>query len=305
MIPVLSNQISLDKDFKLTVNDLDNSVFTLLNDAKSTFDNVFGDGDEKDYKELLTNFGKLFGIPVNNIYRYTMGVIRKTNEDFAREMDARIRGKKYSNKTEINKALESGNISKAKSIYKLHNKNADENIPVSTVNEMFRLYSLGYRDISLKQIPSTINYDGNEYDVNMSEFKSIYNKSTNNINKLIANYKYDRLNDDEKSQAISLINNAYYNIAKKQYTGVALSDYEILLASGLDLTQQTIHLAKIKSLNGKQEKVRYINSLRISSKEKYLLLMLAGYTLSEEGTKQVKRLLLTKGISSKQISSML
>lgn len=314
MIPIVGNniKISFKSDKMIQLNDLEVNVFSQVNDIKDSIEKVFStkSSDEVDYKNMLQSLGYVFGIPVNNIYRYSMGFLKKTNAELGYELDAKIRGKKYNTKTDINTALKNNNVSKAKTLYNLYSKNISSNVSQKVLNETFRLYSLGYTEVALKTIPSVFKVDGEEILVNSNDFSKNYGRASSSIEKIISNYKYNSLSDSQKEYCISKLNNAYYNIAKKKQLGNDLSTIELLLDNGFDLSKELVHLAKINELETTKFKTKqklvqeYINKLPMQKNQKYFLYMLAGYSITEEQKELVKSFLKLKGINYRVISKI-
>ena len=71
-----------------------------------------------------------------------------------------------------------------------------------------------------------MTYDGKEYELTARDFKQFaetYSGAEKEVEKLISSYQYKRLSDDDKSAAIRLIYDYYYNLAKTELVGEDVS----------------------------------------------------------------------------------
>ena len=323
MIPLMNNiKLDLEKEGKWGYIDFYEPNLGAINklyDSLTDLGNFFGE-DVTNHERIYNAFntvGVFTGIPVSNLYKYSIGLLKHILPNYAFSFDAKIKGITFTNKTEINKALDNGKIEVARQYYETYTTNIlslDKNV----TNTLFNLYKQGYKNAYIKQVPKTLTVDGEQVEVDREEFIKVYSKLTPQLQKLVSDPQFKRLSNEEKEKTISKLVNLYYSLAKKSVIGD--KDYNnletIVLYYKNFNAKNFAYLSYIdsieaKEVNGKEifsrkENVqRYINSLQIPAGEKYLLYYLSGYSLSEKNTKILKSFLSSRGVPNGQIKALL
>lgn len=320
MIPLLNQfeiNYSSEKGFGLKISEIELGALTQLNDILNQFNTISNDGlGALSPSDWIDTFGKAFGIPTRNLYNYTIGLTKKWFPS-QYEFEAWYRG--YSNnKTKINDALRNEKEGKAKVYYNKYNNDIVK-LNNDTNEEMFRLYKKHidiegnsiYKNVSLKNIPESIEVNGADVEIDSKEWNKYYNQIGNRLDSIILSNKYKNLTDEEKATLIAKLSDTYYNIARKQIIGESLNAYEIyIFNSNKNISSQLCYLTKIGNIKATKQESRkqlvekYINKLPISKNEKYLLYFLSGYKLSETQQKELERYLKNIGINSNTIKEM-
>ncbi len=118
-----------------------------------------------------------------------------------------------------------------------------------------------------------------------------------------------------KSKAVNFIFDTYYNLALQDFLGVELESKNVLFAEAIDIEKLAIIVAMARALTAdldkkgnaisgtRKAKVQsYINSLKLTAAQKYMIMGYLGYT-NTKGETQVKayinRLKLTKSEKAK------
>lgn len=314
MVPVVSNFVSLDFDSKLkfTTDNWEIPVASIITDEIGYVTDVFdSDNWQEKFKDITYGLGEMLGVPVRNLYNYGVSILKKvSNDENIYEFDAKWKGTNLSTKSEINSAIKKGNTTKAKAYYRSYTTNTMA-LSNQTINEMFRLYKNGYTNSFVKTIPTTITYNGETIKVDSKKFKQTYSKLTEKLDSINSNVTYNNLDDEGKEYVISKLVNNYYQLAKKEQSSEELNKYEILTSVGYDLTTMYSYLYTISNLEvnnnstKKKEVEKYINKQRLSANEKYLLYLLAGYSVPNNKKQQLKSYLRRLGIKNTQIQDLI
>ena len=310
MIPLANNfQINYDEDKKIfmpSFNDFEVGSLETLNDMISNL-NSFVNG-KFSVDKFVDTIGMATGIPTKNLYKYLTGFAKTARlDELETKFEIAYKNLGVNNKTEVNKALEQGNIKRAVTLYKKYVGNTFELSDEST-NTMFDLYTKN-KTLNTRQVPKTYTVDNTEYEIDTEMFKTTYGAVSNRINKLTLNYKFNRLNDDEKTYIINKMLTAYYNTALNEQTGYELKPIDIILTSRIS-EKNLVHLAKLNSLEATEKKTKkelvtaYLKKQQLTANEKYLLYYLAGYKLTDDKKKKVKTYLRTLGLNTKQLNKI-
>lgn len=314
MIPFLNN---IEVDFDMTsgkllqMNDFSVGAIGQLYDAFDEMQNVFDtDSDPMaKLKSLTYATGMVTGIPTRNINNYTTALLKVCGVEGAYDWEILSNGKSLYNKEAINDALERSQMTKAKKYYEVY---TNKIVPLDekTTRELYNMYSCGYKEAYIKQIPYTIEGVDENYTTDIEKFRTTYSSVGSTLKKLTSHPMYTTLNDKKKEKLIKQVVNTHYNIAYKEQSGEALTTMEMLVSKGYNPTRTFIWLSEISeiketySMTRKEAVQKYINRLPLMSNEKYLIYMLAGYKLTDDKVVLVKNFLRMKGLSYKDINQI-
>lgn len=314
MIPFLNN---VEVDFDMTsgrllqMNDFSVGAIGQLYDAVEEMQNVL-DADANPmakFKSFTTALGMATGIPTRNLTNYGMAMLKWTGWEGAYEMDIAMSGKSLYNKEAINDALDRRQMTKAKKYYEAY---TNKIVPLDekTTRELYNMYSCGYKDAYIKQIPYTIEGIDEDYTTDIEKFRATYSSVGSTLKKLTSHPMYTTLSDKKKEKLIKQVVNTHYNIAYKEQSGEALTTMEMLVSKGYNPTRTFIWLNEISEIKDtyrmtrKEAVQKYINRLPLMSNEKYLIYMLVGYKLPDDKVTLVKNFLRMKGLSYKDINQI-
>ena len=320
LIPLMNNiKLDLQGEGKLGYIDI---YETNLGMIDKLYDAIVGLGNlanpDKELPNKIYNLvnalGIATGIPTENLYKYSIAVLKWFFPNKAFAWDATTKGITMTNKSEINEALQSGKINVAEQYYQTYTSNILE-LDTYTTKVLFDLYKEGYTNAYIKQVPKTLVVDNEQISVDREKFIKTYSKLTPKLKKLVKNAQFLSLEKEEKEKAISKLVNLYYSLAKKEILGVGDEEYtdlEYIAKYCNDFNQNTVsylvHISNIEptKLQTRKELVqRYINSLPLSAGEKYLLFVLSGYSISDKNRNILRSFLSSRGMPTKQINLFL
>ena len=291
--------------------DLDNYAYSTLNNLLDSAQNIFdvasdiatGNTDDiaKNIRNIIYAVGQLFGIPVRNIYNVGYGLINRFSPSTAYKIDDMFYNKNY--RSDLNKAIEEDDDEMIATIVGVM---LDENIGAITSSaarkELDKLTKAGY-DVIPRAVSETITYDGEEMALTgrqVSQFKEVYSTAHEAVTSLVSLSQYHSATEDVQAKAINFIYDVYYNLALEELLGVDLENKNILFAEAIDIEKLALIIATARAMtadtdnngnaiNGtRKAKIQsYINSLRLTAAQKYMIMGYLGYS-NTMGETQVK-----------------
>lgn len=241
-------------------------------------------------RDVIYSLGQVTGIPTRNLYNQVSGLVSR----FLPATGYKITSLFYSPyKSEMMKAIENGDVKMADAM--MDRLLIDTSVK-NTTKEQRTLYAelikQGYDPLPRK-VGETITHNEETVELTRTqrnEFIKIYSQATDKISAMMQSADFNRLSAEEKAKAIKQIYDVYYGQAMRtvfaEYEG---GKFEMASAS-IPAEKLAVYMAKIRSFestldkNGKpisgskKQKVQnYVNSLKLSAAQKYMLMGLAGY----------------------------
>lgn len=300
------------------------SINDLLNSGKNIFDMcgdlLSGEATSQDVAKNIKNMmyaaGQIFGIPVRNVYNMTYGLTKRISPSIAYKIDTAFYNKNYA--SDLKKAIARGDDDMIATIVELMTNERVGGIGDSkAANELNGLITKGF-DVIPRSVGDKITFDGEEITLTSgqkAQFKKVYSVANTAVASLVKMSQYESATDEVKAKAIKYIYNVYYNLAIQDLLGVDLETKTVLFAEAIDIEKLAIIIATANALTAdldkkgnvisgtRKRKVQaYINSLKLSAAQKYMIMGYLGYT-NVNGEGQVKayinRLKLTKSEKEK------
>lgn len=307
--------------YDIAIIDIDN-----VNTFLSTVGDIGTDlisGKEVDWtnqlRKLSFSISGVLGLPTKNVYDIVYGVTNWFSPETAYKCKNLFYQDSAGNATKAFKtALEKGNTEQAITILESSfiNNKTGVSPNKSVLEEITRLYSNGYQNIQPQNVVDTIEINGEAYELKVSQknkFKEYYSKANQVAQSIVTSASYKKLSDEQKASLIKRVYATYYDNAK----GKVLSTYEtsnkysILANTNVDMNKIMTILTAISSIKATKTKSRkelvqaYIEKQALSKNDKYLVFILAGYSIGEKNTKRLKTYLKMKGLNSKQIDVLI
>lgn len=265
--------------------------------------------------QIAQRLAHAVGIPFRNIYNDIMYIAGAGDTVFKTNTVMELRNLYYNT-----------NQSTMSTLMKTYAKRGDENKLKAMVGARFEKFVAGeisedaskeiarlYMNGNITKMPSaigeTMSYDGKSIVLNKQQREhalAVYSLANDLLVELINSKYYTSLTDEEKAKAIKKLYSTYYELAKKDL----FSDYEssrlVKVADYINISNYVASLSHISSIENteklprKTAVMRYINSLRMNKNEKYLLLLLAGYSIPDEYQLGVAQFLKNNGMSQKE-----
>lgn len=319
VVPAITNVINLEFDFdsekfiNVTWRDVEVSPLNLMLGSLQDLYNGGVDATEGQLGSMFSNFlnafGKFFGIPTENVMKLGKALIVATTGETGYKVEAWLNGTEIGNKTKINSALKSNKTAKAKTYYTMYS-NGIMPLDSDVIDLMFDLYSKGYENSYLKQIPDYFIIDGEQLEFDKTAFLSKYEKVSVALRKIKNNRNFKALSEEEQEACISKLVNGYYTLAKNTILGKELTNIQVLMDNDVDLSNEIIHLIKIAQFEAneketKKEQVeKYLRKAKLDMRQKLLISYLAGYKISDENKTILKRYLTSRGVPLKVVKKL-
>lgn len=304
----LSSMISLFPGFSQTYNALNfggkdsydvgfwaidewNDIVDAVNSVVSV---MSGEGKIKPAKavrDALYAVGQLLGIPARNMYKLVnlaLSVSPKTKYEFNNLFNKANYG------SDLKKAVEAGDTELADTIVKLMLKDDNDEPDTKVVQTIRSLYEQEYTNVIPKSVGSSITIDSVTYNMTSAQqkaFKRIYSQADTTVEKLIGKQSFSKLSAKAQAYSIKWIYDYYYEKAKEDLTGIEDDSKKAVFGKYLSIETLAVAYGAARSLEADKDKegnsingtrkpkvVKYLNSLRISAAEKYMLLGYLGYS---------------------------
>ena len=155
------------------------------------------------------------------------------------------------------------------------------------------LLGQGY-DVLPRTVNSTITYDGVEYNLTNRQhkkFMEIYSQSNDIVKNMISLSAFNKLDDEAKAKAINFVYDYYYNLGIEDLLGEDIETKTMLFAEAIPITQLAMAVAQASiytadtDRNGniisgtKKAKIQaYVQRLRLSAVQKYMIMGYLGYS---------------------------
>lgn len=227
----------------------------------------------------------------------------------------------YDLKDSLMYAKNSGDIN-ADILYSYMNKISGD------ISEMYKQKREIQADTSLKDkekleqtriLQATINATLQASMISVEEMEQIlinlgYEES---VASLLKNKGYAALSTEDKTKAAQRLKTYTYEMAMSNLTGLKAENTKYYLYDSIGASATAVYLTEINKIesdkdkngkviaNSRKEKVHaYIQKLKITKEQKYILMYLAGYTPTAEGKQYVEKHLKNKGFSDEEVKKI-
>ena len=265
-------------------------------------------------RKSVLSISRLTGIPLQNLESYVKGVVGKFSPATKEQYEALFKTK--TNVTYLKKikaATENGDEDLADAIINIMFDSKTGKIRDDKVLAVTRdLIEKGY-DVLPKNVNEKISYEGKTYTLTnrqYKQFKKIYSQATDAVKSMVNNVSFNKLDDEAKAKAMTFVYDYYYDLALEDLLGVDLEEKNLLFAQAIPIEQLAMAVAQARLYEADQDKngnsitgsrkakvQAFVQSLRLSAKQKYMIMGYLGYT-NKLGANLVKnyiqRLKLTK-----------
>lgn len=238
--------------------------------------------------DTVTSLAAMAGLPVKNIYNYTIGFVSGFKPDVAVEM------KNVLYADERSSTSYSDNFNTA-----LYERVGD--VSDDAKIELKTLYEAGYDSKPSGVYETYTDSKGDEVTISWSDKQSMkryYQRANAKLTKMIKETSYKQLTDEEKAKAIKRLYSAYRDaslvktVTKETPTSVATAlAYANYSDLGTMLTAVT-HISTLeatKTSTKKERAVAYVNSLKLTKAQRMVVLKMAGYTVDASHLKTILR----------------
>lgn len=246
-------------------------------------------------RKTALSLSRLLGIPTQNLESYLKGIIGKISPATREEYEALFKTKSIASYLEkMRKATENGDEQLADTIVNILFDDRTGKIKDDKMLDVVSdLLGQGY-DVLPRTVNSTITFDGTEYTLTNrqhSKFMDVYSESNDVVKNMISLSAFNRLDDAAKAKAINFVYDYYYNLGIEDMLGEDIETKTMLFAEAIPITQLAMAVAQAsiytadtdrdgKVISGtKKAKVQsFVQSLRLSAVQKYMIMGYLGYS---------------------------
>ena len=323
MFPIVRDMYSIIEGYDIT-----NSAYTGLTNITNAGKNMWKlaelliSGKQYDSTEIASiirqtanGLTQTFGIPLRNAEKYVKAFIDMFSPETAYKWNSMFKTRSMSAYYEaLGKAQ--NNESLQTTIFKTMLR--DKGVGVDSAdgsNELLRLYNAGVNALP-KSVATSLTYNDEKIELTQSQYKQVqneYNKASTQAQKLIASKEYENANDEIKGKALKSLYDYYYEQALLKITNEELSKFG-MFAQAIDVYKLSIYTAEISAIKQNYNQLKetnnlnktlkemiidYINSLKLTAVQKYMLLGYAGYK-NANGVTQVQNYINNLTLSKEQ-----
>ena len=246
-------------------------------------------------RKTALSLSRLFGIPLQNLESYLKGIVGKISPATREEYEALYKTKSIASYLDkMKKATENGDEQLADTIVNILFDDRTGKIKDDRMLDVVSdLLGQGY-DVLPRTVNSTITFDGTEYTLTNrqhSKFMDVYSQSNDVVKNIISLSAFNRLDDAAKAKAINFVYDYYYNLGIEDMLGEDIETKTMLFAEAIPIAQLAMAVAQAsiytadtdrdgKVISGtKKAKVQsFVQGLRLSAVQKYMIMGYLGYS---------------------------
>lgn len=273
-------------------------------------------------RKTLLGISQTFGIPLRNLETYSKGIIEKFAPEAVYKYDKFFYdGTTSSYAKELNEALVAGDDKMADTILDLFL--TEEKIPVKDAtlrNTLKELYAQGF-NVLPRSVGKSITYDGEQYSLTQSQrkrFREVYQEANEVVKNLTNKTQFKDAEVEIQAKAIEEIYNYYYKLAVEDLLGVeVVSEKDRLFYKVFNLEDLVLIIKQARALvsdkdedgktisGSKKRKIQaFINRLKLTAAQKYMIMGYLGYKNSV-GLNKVKVYIQSQRLSKAEKEALL
>ena len=284
-----------------------NDLLTAVGDARDVAAAKLAGENVDDRKMALTlrkvmyAAGQLTGIPTRNIYNVVYGLTNRISPETGYKWNDKFYKSSY--RADLAAAIEKGDDEMIATIVGLMLNENVGGVTDAAAREAIDALVIADYDVIPRSVPDKVTYkvyengteETKEIELTAKQtqaFEKIYTVANEKVASLVKSSQYKRASQEVQAKAIKFIYDTYYTSAKgnltRTLTGEGLSKNE-LFAEAIDIDKLAIIIAEARLIesdkkNGvtvsgsKKAKVqKYVNSLRLTAVQKYMIMGYLGY----------------------------
>ena len=299
--------------------------YDVYNDITKAFNGVIAIGGEAKstaaaVRDALYAIGQLTGIPMRNFYKIADLGTKIASPSLNYRFNNIFNGSQYGR--DLAKAISVGDTELADTIVRLMMKDTFGDNDTAVVKTIRSLYEQGYSYVLPKTVSSSIRINGENYSMTARQqkaFKAIYSKADATIQKLIGKQSFVKLSAKVQADSIKWIYDYYYEKAKEELSGIEDDGKKALFGKYIPIETLAVAYCTARSLEADTDKkgnviagtkkakvVKYLNSIKASAAEKYMILGYLGYSpVSSSATTLITSFAQKNGASKREIAELL
>ena len=293
MVSYFTEGYELDNFFLSTINDVlvaTGDAFGVAKDAISGKD-VSRQDVAGAVRKVVYSAGQVLGIPVRNGYNFVTGLTRRIVPTAGYTVDGLFTQKAYT--SDLEKAIESGDENMIETIAGLM---IDEKIGIedaATRKTLQDLTGKGYKVLP-RSVGDSVTVDGETVELTgaqQKKLREVYAIGQDAVADMVKLKQFAEADEKVQAAAIKFIYDVYWDLALEDALGVDLAEKNVLFAEAIDIEKLAVIIAMARSIEADKDKngkaisgtkkrklQTFVNSLRLSAAEKYMVMGYLGYS---------------------------
>ncbi|MDD4988573.1 MAG: hypothetical protein PHS68_06740, partial [Candidatus Izemoplasmatales bacterium] len=274
MFPFLRDAYSIIEGYDVTnmaytgltnITNAGKEIFTTVSDAVQ---GKYQSGQEisAGIRKTIIGLSQTFGIPIRNIESYVKGIVEKVSPSAGETYESWFWKKSDAEYQKVlDEALEKGNDRLADTVIDLILKKRLTVDNDTVTKELKRLYKTG-QQVAPPIVQPMITHNGESIELSARDYKQfvgVYSQANKEAETLIRSPAYRVLSDTVKADAVKLVYDYFYNLAKSELVGESTARYIDL--TGIPTYKLAIILAQTKNLTADKDE----QGKSISGSKKY------------------------------------
>ena len=293
--------------------EMDHFLISTVNDvlgtAAASFELV---GDAMDGKEITKQdvmgtmrkisyaAGQLSGLPVRNVYNFGTGMLNRVSPEAGYEVESLFFKQAYA--SDLQKAIDAGDDEMVGTIAGLM---IDEKIGIEDNAMRKALQELTAKGHSVlpRSVGDSVTVNGETVTLTAAQQKKlrkVYAIGQEAVADMVKLKQFGEADEKVQAAAIKFVYDVYWDLALEDALGLDLAEKNVLFAEAIDIEKLAIIIATARAIEAdkdksgkaiggsKKRKVQtFVNSLRLSAAEKYMVMGYLGYA-NANGESQVK-----------------
>ena len=224
--------------------------------------------------------------------------------------------------SDLKKAIDAKDTELAETIVKLMMKDTFGTEDTKVTKTVRSLYEQGYASVLPKTVSSSITINGVSHTLTTSQqkrFKAIYSKADSTITKLVGKQSFANLSAKVQADSIKWIYDYYYQKAKDDLSGIEDDSKKATFAKYIPVETLAVAYSTANSLESDKDRqgnvllgtkkakvVKYLNGIRATAAEKYMMLGYLGYSpVNSNAAALITAFARKNGASQKEIKGLL
>ena len=271
----------------------------MLDSAKSIMslagDFASGDWDDQKMasaiKKLAFSAGEFTGLPTRNVYNFIYGITKRFSPSTAYQIDNWFYKQSY--KADLADAIEKGDDKMISVVAELMINDAVSGMKSEgAAKVMVSLAKKGY-DVVPRGIGDSVTINKVEYTLDAKQkkdIKDVYQKANDEVEELISSKAFNTVSAEIQAKAIKSVYDTYYQKGLSEALGVEVDNKMLLFSQAFEISELALIIARCRAIAGdvdadgktisgsKKTKVAaYIESLRLTAAQKYMIMGYLGY----------------------------
>ena len=299
--------------------------YDVYNDLAEAFNGIMAIGDEskataRAVRDALYAIGQLSGVPMRNFYKIANLGTKVASPSLNYRFNNIFNNSQYG--SDLAKAVSAGDTELADTIVRLMMKDTFGDADTNVVKTVRGLYEQGYTHVIPKTVSSSIKINGETYSMTSKQqkaFKAIYAQADTTIERLIGKQSFKSLSAKVQADSIKWIYDYYYEKAKEHLSGIEDDGRKALFGTYIPIETLAVAYCTARSLEADTDKkgnaiagtkktkvVKYLNSIKASAAEKYMILGYLGYSpVSSSAATLITSFARKNGASKAEIQELL